>query len=99
MPPGCPGLAATTGRLTNTHLFLLPIALASMLAGCGGGGGSPGVSSATPVTTTPTSPTVTANYLASQNLCAAPRSGIDPYTGKAYLDKAGTLTDERRKLH
>ena len=69
-----------------------------MLAGCGGGGGSPGVSSATPVTTTPTTPTITASYTASQNMCAAPRSGIDPFTGKAYLDKQGSLTDERTFL-
>jgi carboxyl-terminal processing protease len=90
--------AKTTARLTDKYLFLLPIALAAMLAGCGGGGGSSGVSTATPVTTTPTSPTVTANYLDSQNLCAAPHSGIDPYTGKAYLDKQGTLTNERTFL-
>ena len=28
------------------------------------------------------------------NLCAKPRTGIDPYTGKAYPDKQGTLRDE-----
>ncbi|MET0981756.1 MAG: S41 family peptidase, partial [Telluria sp.] len=28
------------------------------------------------------------------NLCARPRTGIDPYTGKAYPDKQGTLRDE-----
>jgi len=27
-------------------------------------------------------------------MCAAPRTGIDPYTGKAYLDKQGKLSDE-----
>jgi C-terminal processing protease CtpA/Prc len=82
---------------------LLPIALAALLAGCGGGGGSAGASSATPVNTTPTTtPSTTtpdtSKYLASQNFCAAPRSGIDPFTGKAYLDKQGTLTDERTFL-
>jgi C-terminal processing protease CtpA/Prc len=92
--------ATTTGPVTNMRFFLLPIAFAAMLAGCGGGGGSSGTSSATPVNTTPT-PTVpvnTANYLASQNFCATPRSGIDPFTNKAYPDKAGTLTDERTFL-
>lgn len=74
-----------------------------MLAGCGGGGGSPGVSSATPANTTPTTPATsttpdTSKYLASQNFCASPRAGIDPFTGKAYPDKAGTLTDERTFL-
>ena len=83
-------------HLTNARFCLLPIALASMLAACGGGGGSPSV--ATPVTTTPTSPTITASYTASQNMCATPRTGVDPYTGKAYLDKQGTLTDERTFL-
>jgi carboxyl-terminal processing protease len=28
------------------------------------------------------------------NYCAKPRTGIDPYTGKAYPDKQGTLRDE-----
>jgi carboxyl-terminal processing protease len=85
------------GRLTNTRHFFLPIALAAMLAGCGGGGGG-GSTAATPVTTTPTSPTITASYTASQNMCAAPRTGIDPYTGKAYPDKQGTLADEKTFL-
>jgi C-terminal processing protease CtpA/Prc len=89
--------AARPGRLTSTHHFLLPVALAAMLAGCGGGG-SPGLSSATPVTTTPSTPTVTASYKDSQNLCAAPRAGIDPYTGKAYLDRQGSLSDEKTFL-
>lgn len=65
-----------------------------MLAGCGGGGGGSSTAAATPVSTAPTAPTITASYLASQNLCAAPRSGVDPYTGKAYLDKQGKLSDE-----
>ncbi|WP_332878004.1 S41 family peptidase [Massilia sp. S19_KUP03_FR1] len=97
--------AKPTGRLTNTRFCLLPIAFAALLAGCGGGGGSPGVSSATPSSMTPTptpsttTPTPdTSKYLASQNFCAAPRSGIDPFTGKGYPDKAGTLTDERTFL-
>jgi carboxyl-terminal processing protease len=95
--------AERTGPLTNSRFFLLPIAFAAMLAGCGGGGGSPGLSSATPTNTTPTTtPSTTtpdtSKYLASQNFCATPRSGIDPFTGKGYPDKAGTLTDERTFL-
>jgi carboxyl-terminal processing protease len=90
--------APRTGRLTNTYFSLLPLALAAMLAGCGGGGGSPGKTNATPVNATPTTPTVTASYTASQNMCAAPRTGIDPFTGKAYPDKQGTLADEKTFL-
>ena len=47
-----------------------------------------------PAASAPTVPVTTASYTASQNMCAAPRSGIDPYTGKAYLDKQGKLSDE-----
>ncbi|HVN99462.1 MAG TPA: hypothetical protein VMT49_05415, partial [Steroidobacteraceae bacterium] len=32
------------------------------------------------------------------NKCAAPRTGIDPYTNMAYPDKAGTLLDENNFL-
>jgi carboxyl-terminal processing protease len=87
--------AAATGRLTNTYFFML--AFAALLAGCGGGGGG-GSTTAAPVTTTPSTPAVTANYTASQNVCAAPRTGVDPFTGKAYPDRQGTLTDERTFL-
>jgi carboxyl-terminal processing protease len=90
--------AARTGRLTNTYFSLLPVAFAALLAGCGGGGGGGGSTTATPVTTTPSTPAVTASYTASQNVCAAPRTGVDPFTGKAYPDKLGTLTDERTFL-
>jgi carboxyl-terminal processing protease len=90
--------AARTGRLTNTYFSLLPVAFAALLAGCGGGGGGGGSTTATPVTTTPSTPAVTASYTASQNVCAAPRTGVDPFTGKAYPDKQGTLTDERTFL-
>jgi len=31
--------------------------------------------------------------------CAAPRSGIDPATGRAYVDQPGTLDDEKRWVH
>jgi carboxyl-terminal processing protease len=72
------------------------LAFAALLAGCGGGGD--GSTTAAPVTTTPSTPAVTANYTASQNVCAAPRTGIDPFTGKAYPDRQGTLADERTFL-
>lgn len=85
--------ATVAGRPSSKRHILFPLVLTALLAGCGGGGGSTTAAS-TPVVTTPTSPTITASYTASQNLCAAPRSGIDPYTGKAYLDKQGKLTDE-----
>ncbi|SEQ13498.1 Peptidase family S41 [Solimonas aquatica] len=31
-------------------------------------------------------------------ICMAPRSGVDPYTGKRYTDRAGTLGSEQRWL-
>ena len=83
--------AKSAGRATN--FSVLSFALTALLAGCGGGGGS-STPAATPVATTPTSPTITASYLDSQNFCASPRSGIDPYTKKAYPDKQGTLANE-----
>jgi C-terminal processing protease CtpA/Prc len=82
------------GRATAFSTSLIALALVAGLAGCGGGGGSSPAVTATPAATTPTSPVITASYTASQNMCAAPRTGIDPYTGKAYLDKQGKLSDE-----
>ena len=97
-----------TGRLTATlRLLSTCCAAALMLAACGGGGGNPGTLSNPPSSTTPNTGTGTGtgapdpdlatlgdafdNYW---NMCAKPRTGIDPYTGKPYPDKQGTLRDE-----
>ena len=90
------------GRTTpSLRLICTTLALASTLASCGGGGGSPGTiaASAPPVATTPNGaePDITtlgdafSNYW---NLCAKPRTGMDPYTNKPYPDRQGTLRDE-----
>lgn len=80
--------------------FVLACA-AFVLAGCGGGGGgggSGGLPVFLPPTTTPPAggddAIVGSSTVAGR--CAAPRSGINPETGAAYPDKAGTLTDEKR---
>ena len=101
---------SSTGRLTATlRLLGACCAAALMLAACGGGGGNPGTLSNPPSSTTPNTGTNagTGNTAADPdlatlgdafdkywNLCAKPRTGIDPYTGKPYPDKQGTLRDE-----
>jgi len=88
------GRLATPLRLIGTGLIA-----ALTLAACGGGGGGSVGSMTAPQATDPSAaePDVAtlgdafSNYW---NLCAKPRSGIDPYTGKAYPDKQGTLRDE-----
>ncbi|WP_219215799.1 S41 family peptidase [Variovorax boronicumulans] len=78
----------------GAHVALQGMALAVVLsiAGCGGGGGGGGDAAA------PTSGAVapTAQGSASlAGLCAAPRTGIDPGTGRAFADRAGTVADEK----
>ena len=76
----------------------------AMLSACGGGGGSPGSTSpATTSNTGPTTPTtpatdpIPANYTSYQDLCAAPRTGVDA-EGKPFPDRQGTLQDEMKFL-
>jgi hypothetical protein len=65
-----------------------------LLASCGGGGGSGGT------TLTPVGWTSGVFQPASTfvNKCAAPRSGMDPFTNMAYPDMAGTMLDEKNWL-
>ncbi len=76
------------------------LALASTLAACGGGGGSPGAVSnppavsATPSGAEPDVTTLGDAFGSYWNMCAKPRTGTDPYSGKPYPDKQGTLRDE-----
>jgi C-terminal processing protease CtpA/Prc len=99
-----------SGRLTVTlRLLSTCLAAAMMLAACGGGGGNPGTLSNPPSSTTPNTGTGTGAGTGAAdpdlatlgdafdtywNRCATPRTGIDPYTGKPYPDKQGTLRDE-----
>ena len=64
------------------------------LAACGGGGGGGGYTAPTP----PPDPTWTSGVVSAPSAvaayCAAPRSGVDPGTGKAYPDKLGSAVWE-----
>lgn len=64
--------------------FSLALVSVAALAACGGGGGSSqgGASSAFPSTSMAA-------------ICANPRTGLDPSTGRSYADRPGTLNDEK----
>jgi carboxyl-terminal processing protease len=88
------------------HFRGLLIGIAGLLLGsCGGGGG--GGSAGTPATTTPppTNPPAIAYtagvYPASGTFaaqCAVPRTGVDPNTGRAFTDMAGSALAEKHFL-
>ena len=89
----------STGRMPSSlRLICTSLAAAFTLAACGGGGGSPGETMTTPPpissTGEPDVRTLGDAFSTYWNLCAKPRTGIDPYTGKPYPDKQGTLKDE-----
>lgn len=69
--------------------------------GCGGGGGGD-TSTPTGGNGVVTAPTWTAGMFGAEadykNYCAAPRSGIDPFTSAAYPDQAGTAMHEKMWL-
>jgi hypothetical protein len=80
------------------------LAMTLLLAGCGGGGGGGGgggLPFIVPPTTNPpggggggdAGGLVASSSVAAQ--CAAPRNGIDPDTGAAYPDRAGSLDLEK----
>ena len=77
--------------------WVLALHAAVMLAACGGGGGGGAASEdpenggGTGFASLPPASTLAAR-------CAAPRSGIDPYTGGAYADRQGSLLDEQNWL-
>jgi C-terminal processing protease CtpA/Prc len=52
----------------------------------------------TPATPADTPDPVPTDYMSYQNLCAAPRTGLDAQ-GFAYADRQGTLQDEMKFLH
>ena len=81
----------------------LSVLAALVLAGCGGGGGSPGVSTQPSANQPATTSTTGADDIIqaselSASICSAPRTGIDPATSQAYPDKQGTYVDEKNWL-
>jgi hypothetical protein len=94
------------GRTTpSLRLLCAGLATAFTLAACGGGGGDTGTlaggTTPPPASTIPPAGsgepdvrTLGDAFSTYWNLCAKPRSGIDPYTGKPYPDRQGTLRDE-----
>ncbi|GGF78635.1 S41 family peptidase [Alteromonas lipolytica] len=76
----------------------LSIAIATTgLSACGGGGGSSSSGPAQPpVSNGPTwQPGVYASEASLVARCASPRSGVDPFTGQAYPDQAGSSLEEK----
>lgn len=82
------------------HGAALASIAAFLLAGCGGGGGSAGLTS--PASTVPQNttapvpaPDVIQSSALSANMCSLPRSGIDPFTGAPYPDQPGSIAQEK----
>jgi len=75
----------------------LPLAALFVLYGCGGGGGgaSGGSGGGSSSGWTPGVFQPSAKFIA---LCAAPRSGTDPYSGQPYPDRPGSTLDENNWL-
>jgi hypothetical protein len=97
------------GRVTVLP-FAISSTLATLmlLSGCGGGGGSSGTTNVSPVTQVPVTSTTSPSdpqadaiptdaFGTYWNLCAAPRTGLDPQ-GHPYPDRKGTLLDEMKFL-
>ncbi len=93
--------------MQHTIKFTLPLLITlSSLISCGGGGGGSdsggtggnGGSGGG----TPAAPVWTAGQFSPEsqfkNFCASPRTGIDPFEGVAYPDKAGTAMHEKMWL-
>ena len=71
---------------------LLPLLVALTLAACGGGGGG---SAPGPVVAQAVSGEAIVPSAGVENVCVAPRSGINPGTGQPFTDKPGTLAQEK----
>lgn len=86
--------------LSSVMPRLLVAAFAVSLLGCGGGGSSNngnGTASGGNGGSVPTVSWQAGQYTAESqllNYCASPRQGIDPYTNRAYPDKAGSSLHE-----
>jgi len=82
----------------RTSLLLALIPAAALLDACGGGGGG---GSRAGINSTGTSGWVQGQFSpasAFAAMCVTPRTGTDPVTGKAYLDRPGTALDEKNWL-
>src|SRR5258708_24296657 len=80
----------------RTSLVLALIPAAALLDACGGGGGG-----GTMASTKSTAAWVQGQFSpasAFAAMCVTPRTGTDPATGKAYLDRPGTALDEKNWL-
>ena len=105
-PHSASGKTALSNRIASGAVLLTIAAL--VLAGCGGGGGnagttfpanpgqSPTASAPTPAATEAQDSIVSSSLV--QQLCVAPRSGIDPATGGAFTDQSGTVAQEKSWL-
>ncbi|WP_198087981.1 S41 family peptidase [Variovorax sp. E3] len=78
------------------------LAVGCLVTACGGGGGGGGGGGLPigllPGTTTPPAGNNGSGFVPSDSvagLCAAPRTGINPETGRAYPDSTGTLDNEK----
>jgi carboxyl-terminal processing protease len=78
--------------------WLLPLAGAAALCGCGGGGGGSSLATGTGGGSSGWTSGVYQPSTKFAALCAAPRSGTDPYTNQAYPDKPGSTVDENNWL-
>jgi hypothetical protein len=67
------------------------LATVAALGACGGGGGG----ASPPSPPAPFSVKTLAPWPTLAAQCAAPRSGVDPYTGRAYPDRKGSTLDEQ----
>lgn len=82
-------------QIKSSLRSLTVFSIAGLMSACGGGGG--GGSDAV----VSSSGSSGSTFQPSQNFaarCASPRTGIDPYTGSAYPDRAGSVTQENQWL-
>lgn len=86
-----------TPRRVSSFTALAALSLTGLLLGCGGGGGGDDGGTA-PASDDPyVQRTASANGKAA--ICAAPRSGNDPYNGnQPYPDRQGSIDDEKKWL-
>ena len=74
------------------------LVIAAVLGGCGGGGGGGGGGLVPPIAPSGWQSGVYKAASQYAAMCAAPRTGTDPATGRAYPDRAGTTLDENNWL-
>jgi hypothetical protein len=82
----------------RTLLVLALIPATALLDACGGGGGGGGAASSSPSNASGWVQGKFSPASAFAAMCVSPRTGTDPATGKAYLDRPGTALDEKNWL-